>query len=845
MKKLIAFITVILLTGCLFSCKREDEGEKNNNYPDGAIALTKDNLTDYFDIRVTTDLTDDYYTDYAGVHKQTVAEAYVALVPRAEYASVSGFLKYKLNAGIITGYTQDYNDYSIALGEQTLRLDTGIVNESFDLRVTSDKTYHANKSKNNITVLDVTGYVLLGGEQTPNEYESLTDSDYAESDNVRAELMTAIAELEADYNEARSFNYAPMGVYHFKSLYGSGRDKSNLANLGAFFASVDRENGVYKQGQFTYVLRDGALYQQSLNSAGMVVEQLSTQSLDELNAIGPSFTDLYDDGAVYVKTENAFGGYDYYAYTTLYLMQNAVVKEYFSEHLQNYGITTKWNKFLVKYTYSFDGEGGMYYEATVSYRDDRYDVEYVDVTVSRGFKLADVNNATVTPYVAGKDAFALQDSLEDAMALGTGAVVLKKGDTSFYYTTYSDAYEGYVSTTVKNYFPLIIEESGVYSFTPSAQFITIYDVDGRQVYPQENVYYEAGTYYVCANSVLYGKNTVRMSVSSLYFDDFADLETPTPVTGDAYSFLMESTRDRVALSYTPVQSGVYSFGNYKDVSIDVYLATDLSASLHTVYDDEHCIKLTAGTEYVLLLEYRGEGTDVQYSAEISFIGSPSDYEEFTLNTEWQDVFLWWENPQLLRTEISVVGDYYVEFELTAGQRLPGAYFYNLDGSSCKYYRYVDVEGCDEQLRLTTLGEGSYDCRTSLYNDSYFLGRVRLVPYATGVTEKSTAQISADGYITLSTSPLTTMLSSSTFTFTVSESAKLLYTTDSDFFTLYDEGGNRVSTTVYPTYNDTAHGVEAHYSSPLSVGTYTLVCEIDEYSKPGVKEATVRLLPVEE
>lgn len=835
MKKLTTLLLVILVALCLFACDRT--GGDDTDYPDEAIALSADNLSQYFDVRVVTDVGEDYFTDHAGVHKQTKATSYVALVPRADYSAVSGSIRYKLNSGLIKGYSQDYNEFSFAVGDQTLALKRGIVNKSYDLTVTSEYTYHDNDRLNNITIISVTGYVIPGSTNEPTEADGLTDADRDASNTVRDELASAISDYSADFSEVSRFNYTPTGVYHFRSLYGTGRDKSNLANLGLGKFSADRDAGVYKRGQFTYVLRDGVLYEQSLNSAGLVNESISGVTLDELNAIGPYFDGLLDESAVYVKRENGAGGTDYLAYTTLYEMKNPTVREYFEEHLKNYGITSHWDKFTVKYTYSFT-DGGFLFDATVTYQSDRYPVEYTDVRVSYGYKLADVGTATVTPYVAGRDAFALQDNLADAMRLGTGAVRLSRGQDSFCFTTYSTAYEGYGNTNVENYMPLIIEDGGVYTFTPSMKYITMYDADGRQIYPQDDVYYPAGTYYLCAESVLYGKNQIRVDVSANYFEDYGSTDAPTELVGEA-DILFEGKGDRIVLSFTPDTDGIWSIGEFTDVAMQVDLSGD-GTDICYVYEGEYCLNLVGGREYILILDYRGDGESVSMTASPRFIASPMDYGELTLTTEWQDVVIWGEGEGRIPVSVDGPGEYFVEFEWQAGQDLSGGSFYTLDGKLWNSYRYIDLEG-GEQMKLTQLFAGEYLYDVPLYMNRYFVGRVRLVTYTEGVTEERSITLPTDEYLTVETSELPTLFSTSSFTFTVDSAAKLLVTVDSDFFTLYDKDGKRISITVYPTYVDTDHGVEAKYTALLTPGEYTAVFEIDEYSTPGVKTASLRLL----
>lgn len=835
MKKLTSLLIVILVVLCLFACDRK--GGEGTDYPDGAIALSADNFSQYFDVRVVTDVDEDYFTDHAGVHKQTKAVSYLAIIPRADYSAVSGSIRYKLNSGLIKGYSQNYNELPFAVGEETLALKPGIVNKSYDLTVTSDYTYHDNDRMNNITVISVTGYVIPGSTNTPTEADELTDADRDASPTVRDELAAAISDYSADFSGVSRFNYTPTGVYHFGSLYGAGRDKSNLANLGLGKFCADKDAGVYKRGQFTYVLRDGVLYEQSLNSAGLVSESISGVTLEELNATGPVFDGLLDSSAVYVKRENSTGGTDYIAYTTLYEMKNPTVREYFEEHLKNYGITSHWDKFAVKYTYSFI-DGDFLFDATVTYKNDRYPVEYTDVRVSYGYKLADVGTATVTPYVAGKDAFALQDNLADAMKLGTGAVRLARGQNSFRLTTYSTAYEGYGNTNVENYLPLIIEESGVYTFTPSMKYITMYDADGRQIYPQDNVYYPAGTYYLCAESVLYGKNQITVEVSAKYFNDYGSTDAPTELAGEA-DILFEGKEDRVVLSFTPDTDGIWSIGGLADVTMQVDLSGD-GADICYVYEGEYCLNLTAGREYILVLDYRGEGENVAMTASPRFIASPMDYGELSITTEWQDVVFWSEGEGRIPVSIDGPGEYFVEFEWQSGQKLSGGSFYTAEGKLWNSYRYIDLEDGGE-MKLTQLTAGEYLYDIPLYMNRYFVGRVRLVTYTEGVTEERSITLPTDDYLTVETSELPTLFSTSSFTFTLDSAARLLATVDSDFFTLYDGDGKRISISVYPTYVDTDHGVEAKHTALLAPGEYTIVFEIDEYATPGVKTALIRLL----
>ena len=836
MKRLLALLLITLAVLCLFACDRGGNTDENN-YPDGAIALTKDNLTEYFDIRVTSEC---YYDSQLGA---TRASAYVALVPRGEYSAVAGEIRFDLDSrikkmGVGTG------SWRISKKTERLMLNVGLINGEYKTTVSGGDgygsgAYQPDKSCDRITVTEIKGYVILG-KKAPERHEQITNSDRMESPEILAELRERVEGFRNMFDTADSYKLLGQTTYELGSCYGAGKSASGRITHSGI--AVDLVNERFAIDNRIFYDLNGITCEQSKNSAGLVVSSRTGMTLDGvLEASTPSW-DIFDTGAVYYR----YGDNSYYAYTTLYAMQDGLLKDRLISALADYGITTRYDKMTVEYYYGFDGSSFLV-GATVDYTDYQYHVHYVDIHAEALQKISDVNNTTVELYDSAKYSFALADTLEDAMLFGAGAVELEKGARSFFYTTYSDSYEGHTGTTVNNYFPLIIKESGVYSFTPSEKSISMYDSEGRGIYPHNKRYYEAGTYYIAAHSVLYGKRDLMMSVSAVYYEDFGSVDAPTPIVDNAYEFTMEGRGDRVVFSYTPSVSGIYSLGDYENVTLSVYLAADLENELCELATTDHCARLEAGVEYILMLEYNADAdAPVDHTAEVVFVGTPSDYDGFVLTNEWQDVFLWWEDVERLRADIASVGEYYVEFEWQAGQKLSdGGSFYNLDGSWYGHYHYIDIEDSDEQLKITSLAEGSYDYHVSLYNNRYFIGRVRLVTYTAGVTEEGRAEITSDGYITLTTPNLTTMFSTYTLTFEVTEESKLLYTTDSDFFNIYDKDGRRVSTTYYPTYIDKEFdNTEVRYSELLAPGTYTIVFEIDEYATPGVKEATLRLLPIE-
>ncbi len=828
-KRILILLLAALTALCLFSCKRDGDDPKDNNYPDGAIAITEDNLATYFDIKVTTKCQYDY--DY----EVTRVSSYVALVPKGEYRKIVGEITFELNSRV-RQYGLANGNWRVSSDTHKLRLsDSGMTNTEIKTSVqgggnTVTVEFVPIKENDNITLKTAVGYIMLG-EKKPQEHELITNNQRLESPEILAELKERVESFKELYDSAESFNYNSRTEYELGSLYGAALSKSGATTHNG--VNVDYKNDRFKIGNTVHYKLNGISVQQSLDPSGCVNLSKSGMSLDLVLGEYPPVWEIFDTGAVYMKESDN----TYVAITTLYNMSDGVFKQRLISALSEYGITTRHNRMTVKYVYAFD-EGSFYFGAAVDYTDLQYDVDYVNIHAEALQKISDVNNTAVELYDPQRYLFLPAKSLEDAMELGAAQITLERGQESFTVTTFSDSYEGYYDTVVKRYFPLVIEESGVYSFTPEAKTIVIYNSDGRAIYTDGAQYFSRGTYYLCVNSVLYGRNDRRFAVSATYLEDYGDVNNPTPVENGEYTVRLETVDDRVAFSFTPSESGIYSLLKYDNVTLYLYSAADTATVINEIWATDHYAMLTANETYILLLEYRGDGS-AEFVANIEYVGAPTIPEDFTLTEEWQDVFLWWDGVTNLPVTITEPGEYYVQLEWIAGQQNVGGSFYTSDGKYYNLYKYVYIDGAE--TKITQLDAGEYYLDVDVYANMYFKGRVRLVTYAKRVVEESDIEIPTDSYVTITTSDLATTFSTSTFSFEVTEDSVLYWTTDSDFFAIYDENGKRISTYANTVF-DAEHQIWVEYSGKLTAGTYTIVFTIDEYAKPGVKTADVRLEP---
>ena len=837
MKKFLIWMFTCLLLLSLVACDDEPGETSGNDYPAGAIALTKDNFKNFFDIHVSTDFYYDYDVEF------TKATSYVALVPKGDYGNgkIEGEISFELNATL--KQVMGGSTHRVSTKVEKIAFQKGVMNQSFTSYApnghTTQTRYFLVEDSNNITIKDVSGYLTIGSS-APTEYEQIK-VNVTESDSQAAltELRALVEAFQKGFDVAKSYHFAQGVSYHFGSYYGENRDVTwNAPDK----VSIDLVNQTFLYGGARYYYIDNVCFAQRLQANDVVTTERSGMTIEEAQDHAQPLWEIFDANALYSKVHDGY----YVAYIPLSQMKAGECKDEILSDLREYGITTRHDEFIVKYEYGFDGSSFLF-SATIDHLDYTYPVEFVDIEISYEQKISDVDNASVTLYSPDQYQFEIPDNLEDAMALQIGYVEIGCDTKEFTYHTYSDQYKGYNSTNVENFFPMYITEGGVYQFTPSSKTIAIYDANGN--YCEDNYakgnYYPAGLYYVRCNSVLYGYLTHTMTVSGMAFVDYGDVNHPTVIGDDGvFSCYFEGNEDRCVLSFTPSATGIYSFGDHGHVAMYAYEIDSFDSPVATTSGGTHNLSLEEGVTYILVLDAAyGAEEPFTFSGTVMQLGTPTE-NGFVITGEMQDVFLWGENDPYGIVNITTPGAYYIAYEYGSGQELTSSAFYTLDGKYIRVGDYVETE--NGTLAIVYLDVGTYHCKPDVYSNSYYMGGIALVAYQLGEQEEKTVTLSTSQYTTITTENLATLYSSSTLTFEVEQDVRLLCTTDSDFFTIYDEAGNRVSITSYPTYRDVAYeNVEVKYSANLSPGTYTIVFVIDEYTKPGVKEAAIRLQPLEE
>ena len=366
-KGFLILLILALAVLCLFSCKRGNDLPSENEYPEGAIALTTDNLFAYFDAEVTTRCQYDYG------YGQTDVSSYVALVPRGEYAEIVGEISFELNA-VVRQYGLSNLKLRVSNSTHRLRLESdGVTNTEINATVSGGGSSVTQElvpveDSNSITLKSVTGYVILG-EKKPYPHELITDSQRAESAEILSELRYRVEELKTEYDSAESFNYLSQTKYNLTSVFGEDLSVNRTATHKG--VTVDLVNRRFKIGSDVYYVYNGTPVCQSLGTNGFVTLSKTGMTLDGVMSEYPPVWEIFDTGAVYFKEgENL-----YVAVTTLYDMSDGVFKQRLLAELADKGITTKYNRMTVRYEYGFDA-GSLMLLVTVDYTDLQYTEKY-------------------------------------------------------------------------------------------------------------------------------------------------------------------------------------------------------------------------------------------------------------------------------------------------------------------------------------------------------------------------------------------------------------------------------------------------------------------------------------
>ena len=833
----LALILSIILT-CITSCAIFSKNG-GKNYPEGSIALTEDNFSDYFEIKTTATCDYNFYTE------TTDAAAYVAIVPLQSYKEVAGEIKFDVNTRVYKWYGNE--SFKISHKEESLLLGKDIVNDTYKLSIQKsnisdpyDDPFKVDSESVGISVNSVYGYLIIDDEaKQPNEMEALTKEQRDASDSVYAEVEALLDELKHAFNSAESYTYQISQGYEIKSYYGDAL--SQKSSLTPYTLKVNKSDNLFEYLNRKHYSIDGDWYEQSIKHGSNLIDvSPSGFSMDSICEECAPVWDMLDANAIYIKEQDG----TYSAYVSLYDMTNNKWNENIRSYFNTYGMTTRYDKFVVKYKYYFTNIGLDFY-ISIDYDDYSYPTNrYCGAQYNANQTIMNINNTKVELYSEDTHDFALADNFEDASFFKHGLVEIDGSTTELSYTTFSDQYKDEINPPYQNYLPVKILESGVYNFTPDKHTIHILDESGMVYgYYDDNNYFPAGLYYIRSNYVHYGTTRITVSVESRIYNDYADIHSPdtTLRENDSFEFEFEGNGDRNAFLFTPDHSGIYALGNHDNVNVLVYDKANLDEYESSIWPSNLNVELIGAKEYVIVLECvnYGDNTDhFTYSGKIEYIGQPTG-ENAPIGYEWTEVVL--SGSCFFTVTPENVGFYYVEYEYECGKEIINSYVRNLNGSAHYEYKLVEIGG--KEVRVYALNKDTvYTLHPSVNTNEYFKGKARLVCYEAGITESESITVPTSEYITITTSDLNTPYSSSTYTFTVTEKCRLLITVDSDSFALYDEKGRRYMFTVYPTYEDEEFGVEAEYVKDLQPGTYNIVFLVEDIDgKTGERTITVRLL----
>lgn len=813
MKKLIIFLLTLTCLMALASCEVEPL-PIDPNMPAGAIALTAENIGEYYDIKVTADCVLSYDTEYD--KPECISTAYVALVPRGNYLDALGEITYDVNCEVYS-HTALFNRYRIVNTEQSQLIRNEIVNESYTTRTYTSDEYHPDFDTNTITIKSVTGYVVPGGTADTDDYDDITESQRSESPDIRAELEERLDEFKILFDLADNYNYHSYSGYVFTSLYGEGMSASGGAKrygVGTEGAAVDITNRIIINSDGRYFVRDGVLYEQVKNDLGLVEQRALPRSFDEMIEYRSTvFDDVIDPSAIYIM--DGLGVYA--AYVPLTDMKEGEWKDEITEKLDNYGITTGLDKFIVRYEYAFDGTS-FAFDVVLTHKDIHYPVHFVDISAYCGYKISDVNNVKTEIYTPDNSTFALSETLEDAMKFNFGMIEVSGASTNIFYINSNghDRYYGDPQPDHDNFLPINITEGGVYIFRDESGSIvtSILDSDGEW---KSGEYYTPGIYYIKDTWVKYGVTSRMLTVEATILKDYGDLKSPTVIENGALSCHLECSGDRVVYSYTPDKTGFYQLTPNNEIYIVVYADGDFESDTGWICTPYMSAYFEAGKEYILSVQHRiHPGDAIDYDTDIVYVGDVGD-EVSGITAGSDEKILLGNGSSVMYIDVTTVGEYTVENINQNGESVY-AYFCDEDGKRSDLESYENADG----ENVYFLAPGRYYYYVSVSSNEYFLGEVMLTLVTEGVGVEENILLDYEEYTVLTTAVLPTKYSYTVYYFEVEEICTILLTVDSDNCAIFTEDGDNVMHTVYPTYMD--GDVEVTRYRNVKPGRYYILVE---------------------
>ena len=802
----------ILLTTVFVACN--PDGSVENNYPEGAIALTKENFNEYFDVKVDTDC----YFNYSNGMTYPAATTYIAFVAKNNYIDVKGEVKYNLNTKVTSNH--GYMDLPVAHGEQSALLKSRDYNNETHSIVAGSASFNEFKLKSgtdSISITDVYGYVIIGEDYTPHPYQKLKEADIANSATIQEEVESNLGEfiMPLATGEMKNYRYKSGSYYSLTSVFGRERNFANGSNCDA---KVDFENQRMRKGDeiYYYNHNDGIVYHQYKNSVGLAVEDATEMTKNALISLMlPAMDGIFDDNAIYVRGENG-----YYAYNTLDNMSEGDVdepfKEVFSEIFGLHGVTKDYDKFFVTYYYSF--ENGFEFSVNVEHYDLHYDTssEYIEHKIGCSFSMTEINQIEVEIYTPENTEFALETSRNDAMAYKTGMIDVNSTITAFDYALCQTIYEN--GEYIENWLPINIVDSGIYSFectkNGDVQTINIYDSEGNKHYDK---YFEAGVYYIQHYYVPYGKTTVTMSVDATPLIDYGDFENPITVGNNTFTAYLETAGDMEAFIIEPTETGIYQFAQLdENVAIVVYLINEVYGERqyqqlsghYTNSSNRNCF-LDYGEKYIIEVKLQSGADAVLYNCPMTFIGNPNS-NPMRLYNEWQDYFVGGGEYNFY-LDVEAPGYYALEYVQEDGTEVSSYSVYTENNQW--YDKSVNIAGG----KFYVFEKGRYYFTFNLGGSGYyFKGKARIICQAEAVQETISTSFEYDKYADLEIN-LPTNNSYIEYKFAVTEKCNLLREGYNSI--LYKEDGITVVGGYYT--RDLFFNKQSVVKSELEPGTYIL------------------------
>ncbi len=555
----VVILLVILVVSCVCACS---EKSSESSFPDGAIELNTNNLTDYFDIK-----TDD---DYDFSNHSSVVTLKLAFVPKYKFDDCNVEIEYSHDA------KWNYQlGTPVVVGEKK-----AVITSVNGFSTTCNGGYSGQQyyiRNNTITVISVKGYVIKSSNQPQMQVPSESGSE---------ELRRRLEAFTESFSKSEEISYTSSNNFTLTTVFGDTKNTSSEQKLqlrrstseyNVSSADLKMGNGCFIKGEKFY---SESLSQEGISIQEAVSELVGADLANYNNSLVPY---LASDklGTVQKIDENS------------YKAKNILSNIRFADDSMTlkpstyYGFTQKdYSLFNVEASYTFDDN-----KLTVCYSVDLFQtfdkVKTYNLKITRTYVVDDTFERLIDKYPVKP-----QRDAQTALEFFNPIDVADSRIVTVEYPTYDPSWIA------------VDFERGMYIVSGEECTVGIFHTDGEtyaNTSPKKPTLLEGLYLLRIKTDYGYEEDTVRLCIEKKNWQTLPDYDNPTMMNSDGkISGTVEGYGDEEIYTFVAIEDGCYSVKGSPDNLEVTFISSDGMERYLYVKNDERIIQLVKG-EYTVIV----------------------------------------------------------------------------------------------------------------------------------------------------------------------------------------------------------------------------------------------------